>query len=325
MAAHDIVIGAAELAVGATVLSLALGRPLPGLLRGLGAGKSVNPFQPPAHQLKTGTPSMAGLLFNGVSLLLGAALIAPFHREVWLLIALLLAAGALGLVDDLSSSMRFQRGGIRARVKLGGLLLAAGVIVALGQITLHLHAIRIPFSGVVDLGPLYWPLGVLVVVASANAVNLTDGLDGLAGGTSAIAVCAYGAIALARGQVGVALFMFALTGALLGFLWHNVHPARFFMGDTGALALGAVLAGAALLTGDVLELIVVGGVFVVETLSVIVQLTYYRATGGRRILRASPLHNHLEMCAWPETRIVQRFWLAGALAAIAGVGLALTT
>lgn len=322
--AQGIIVGAAELGVGTTVLSLLLGRPLPALLGKLGAGKSVNPYQPPAHQLKTGTPSMAGLLFNVVGVGVGVA-IALFHPDVWLLVALLLAAGALGLVDDLSSSLRFQRGGIRARVKLGWLLVVAGVIVAVAQFTLHLHSVRVPFAGTVDLGPFYWPLAVFVVVASANAVNLTDGLDGLAGGAAAIAVCAYGAIALARGQGGVTLFMIALTGALLGFLWHNVHPARFFMGDTGALALGAVLAGAALLTGDVLALPIVGAVFVAETLSVIVQLTYYRLTGGRRILKASPLHNHLEMCEWPETRIVQRFWLAGALAAIAGVGLALTT
>lgn len=323
---HHIIVEAAALGTCATVLSLGLGRPLPALLRRIGAGKVVNPYQPPAHQLKAGTPSMAGLLFNGVALVLGAVLIAPFYHEVWLLLALLLAAGALGLVDDLSSSVRFRKGGIRARVKLGWLLIVAGIIVALGQITLHLHSIRIPFAGVVDLGPFYWPVGVLVVVASANAVNLTDGLDGLAGGTSALAVGAYAAIALARGQHdGVALFMTTLTGALLGYLWHNVHPARFIMGDTGALALGAVLAGAALLTGDVLALLVIGGVFVAETLTVIAQLTYYRLTHGRRIFRASPLHNHLEMCEWPETRIVQRFWLAGALAAIAGVGLALSS
>ena len=313
------------LAVGASALALALGYPLPGLLRHLGAGKEVSPYQPAGHRMKTGTPSMAGLLFNGVALGLGAVAVAPFYPDVWLLLALLLACAALGLIDDLSSSLRYRRGGLRARVKIGWLLVVAGIIVALAQVTLHLHAIRVPFAGKVDLGPLYWPVAVLVVVATSNAVNLTDGLDGLAGGTTAIALFAYAALALVRAQDGVALFLLALAGALLGFLWHNVHPARFFMGDTGALALGAVLAGAALLTGDVVVLLVIGCVFVAVALSVIVQLAYYHRTGGRRLFRASPLHHHFEMCGWPESRIVHRFWLAGAVAAVVGVGLALTS
>src|SRR5437764_96633 len=200
---HDIVPRGVALAVGASVLTLALGYPLPALLRHLGAGKAVSPYQPAGHRVKTGTPSMAGLLFNGVALVLGAVAVAPSYPDVWLLLALLLA------------------------------------------------------------------------------------------------------------------------GALLGFLWHNVHPARFFMGDTGALALGAVLAGAALLTGDVVVLLVIGGVFVAVALSVIVQLAYYRSTGGRRLFRASPLHHHFELCGWSESRIVHRFWLAGIVAAVVSVGLAL--
>ncbi len=317
--------GAAMLALGAGGLAFVGGKPLPALLTRLRAGKTVSPYQPAGHQLKSGTPSMAGLLFTSITIVLAAVFVAPWHHEVWLLITLLAAAAALGLVDDLSSSERFRRGGIRARVKLGWLIVVAGALVAAGQVYLHLHAIRVPGYGWLDLGPLYWPLGVLVVVASANAVNLTDGLDGLAGGTVAMAISAFAAIALARGQSGVALVLMALTGALLGFLWHNVHPARFFMGDTGSLALGAALAGAALLTGEVLVLLVVGAVFVAETLTVILQLSYYRLTGGKRIFRASPLHNHLELLGWPETRIVQRFWVLGGVAAIAGVGLALVS
>lgn len=320
----SIVPHAAALALGASALTLAAGWPLPRLLHRLRAGKSVSIYQPPAHQAKTGTPSMAGLLFNVVTVVLGGTLVAPAHPEVWLLLALLLSASALGLVDDLSSTLRYQRGGMRARVKLGWLVLVSGVMVAAAQVTLHLHTIRVPFVGSVDLGPFFWPVGVLAIVASSNAVNLTDGLDGLAAGTVAIAVAAYAVIAVLRGHDGVALFLAVLFGALLGFLWYNVNPARFFMGDTGSLALGAVLAGAALVTGDVLALPLVGGVFVAETLSVIVQVVYFRRTGGRRIFRSSPLHNHFELSGWPETRIVQRFWIAGALAAIAGVGLALT-
>ncbi len=314
------------LAVGACAVTLGLGVPLPALLRRLGAGKIVREEEPSRHQLKTGTPSMAGLLFTGAAFALAALFVAPFYPSVWLLLALLVATSALGLVDDLASSTRYQRGGMRARVKFGWLLLIAGVAVALAQLTLRLPPIHVPFArtSLALPPPLYWLLGVFVVVGTANAVNLTDGLDGLAGGTSAIAAAAYAAIALAHGQDGVALCLLALVGALLGFLWHNVHPARFFMGDTGALALGAALAGAALLTGDIIALPVVGAVFVAEALSVIIQVAYFRRTGGRRLFRMSPLHLHFELGGWPETRVVQRFWLAGALAALAGIGLALT-
>jgi len=316
----------AGLAVGAGAVSLLLGRPLPDVLRRLGAGKIVREEEPSVHQVKTGTPSMAGLLFTGVAFVLGALLVAPFYPPVLLLLFLLAATAALGLVDDLSSSARFRRGGMRARVKFAWLVVIAAVAVAAAQLLLHRHTIQVPFAGVLDLGPFYWPLGVVAIVGAANAVNLTDGLDGLAGGTSAIAVVAYAVIALVRGHTGdgVALFLLALAGALLGFLWHNVHPARFFMGDTGALALGAVLAGAALLTGDVLVLPVVGAVFVAETVSVIAQVAYFKRTGGKRIFRMSPLHLHFELGGWSETLVVQRFWLAGAFAALAGVGLALT-
>ncbi|HZS87489.1 MAG TPA: phospho-N-acetylmuramoyl-pentapeptide-transferase [Chloroflexota bacterium] len=315
---------ALALALCADIAALVLGWPLPGWLRRLRAGKSVSQYQPAAHQAKTGTPSMAGLLFIGVTVVAGA-LIVPAHPEVWLLLALMVAAGLLGLIDDLSSSLRFMRGGMRARTKFAGLVLIAAILVAAGQVTLHLHSVRVPFVGLVDLGPFYWPVGVLVVVSAANAVNLTDGLDGLAGGTSALALGAYVVLALVRGQDGIALLLSVLVGALLGFLWHNVHPARFFMGDTGALALGALLAGASLLTGDLVVLPVIGAVFVVETLSVIFQIAYFKRTGGKRIFRASPLHNHFEVVGWPETLIVQRFWVAGLAAALAGIGLALTT
>ena len=314
----------AALAAGACAAALALAAPMTGLLRWLGAGKTIRADLPHSHQIKSGTPTMAGLLFDGVTLLLCAVFVAPHYSRVWLLLLLLLAAGVIGLVDDLLGSSRYQREGLTVYVKLGLLALAAGVVVALAQLTLHLHSIQVPFAGTLDLGPLYWPVGVFIIVGASNAVNLTDGLDGLAGGTGAIAVAAYAVIALARGQDGVALCLLALTGALLGFLWFNVHPARFFMGDSGALAIGAILAGAALLTGDVLVLPVIGAVFVAVTLSVIGQVGFYKLSGGRRLFRKAPLHHHLEVGGWPETQVVLRFWLAGALAALIGVGLALT-
>jgi len=312
------------LLLGACAAALALGRPLPALLRRLGAGKTVRSDGPASHQVKSGTPSMAGLLFGGVTLVLGAVFVAPRYPSVWVLLGLVAATGALGFVDDLYSSARFKRGGLRARVKLVWLLGIAGVAVALAQVFFGAHTVRLPFAGLVDLGPFFLPLGVLVIVATANAVNLTDGLDGLAGGTAAIAFLAYAGIALMHGADGVALCLLTTVGALLGFLSYNVHPARFFMGDTGSLALGALLGGAALLSGDVLVLPVVGAVFVAVALSVILQVAYFKRSGGKRLFRMAPLHHHFELIGWPETQIVGRFWIAGAIAAAAGVALALT-
>lgn len=319
----SMVVYAGALTLGSCAAALALGRPLPDLLRRLGAGKTVRSDGPASHQVKSGTPSMAGLLFGVVTLVLGAIFIAPRYPSVWVLLGLIAAAGALGFVDDLYSSAHFKRGGLRARVKLVWLLVIAGVAVAVAQIFFNAHVVRAPFVGLVDLGPFFWPLGVLVIVATANAVNLTDGLDGLSGGTTTIAFLAYVAIALMHGDDGVAFCLLTMVGALLGFLWYNVHPARFFMGDTGSLALGSLLGGASLLTGDVLVLPVIGAVFVAVALSVILQVAYFKRTGGKRLFRIAPLHHHFEAIGWPETQIVQRFWIAGAIAAAAGIVLAL--
>jgi phospho-N-acetylmuramoyl-pentapeptide-transferase len=164
---------------------------------------------------------------------------------------------------------------------------------------------------------------MFIIVGTSNAVNLADGLDGLAGGTAAIAFAAYGVIAFLQGQVYLVTFCFTVVGATLAFLWYNAYPAQLFMGDTGSLALGATLAVVALMTGQWLLLPVVGIVFVAETLSDILQVGYFKLTHGKRIFKMAPLHHHFELLGWSEVQIVQRFWLAAMLAAMIGIALAL--
>ncbi|MBA3274615.1 MAG: phospho-N-acetylmuramoyl-pentapeptide-transferase, partial [Chloroflexia bacterium] len=185
------------------------------------------------------------------------------------------------------------------------------------------HQAYIPFFGQFDVGWLYVPIAAVAIVGMSNAVNLTDGLDTLAAITAAIAFCAYGIIAYRQGQLGVVTFCFSMVGALAGFLWFNAHPAQVIMGDTGALAIGAALATAAFMTGQWLLLPVVGAVFIAEMLSVMLQVGYYKLSGGKRIFKMSPLHHHFEILGWSETQVTMRFALAGMMAGLLGVALAL--
>ncbi|MCC6935793.1 MAG: phospho-N-acetylmuramoyl-pentapeptide-transferase, partial [Thermomicrobiales bacterium] len=187
---------------------------------------------------------------------------------------------------------------------------------------LGLHSIYIPFFGQYNIGLLYIPIALFSISGTANAVNLTDGLDTLAGGTAAVAFTAYGIIAFLQGQVQVVTFCFTMVGALLGFLWFNAHPAQVIMGDCGALALGASLATVAFMTGQWLLLPIVGAVFVAETASVMLQVAWFKRTGGKRLFRMTPLHHHFELLGWSETQVTLRFWLAGMMAGLLGVALA---
>jgi phospho-N-acetylmuramoyl-pentapeptide-transferase len=188
---------------------------------------------------------------------------------------------------------------------------------------LGLHSAFIPGIGRIDIGLLYIPIAIFLIVGFSNAVNLTDGLDTLAGGTAAVAFVAYGIIAFLQGQVQVVAFCFIMVGALLGFLWFNSHPAQVIMGDTGSLALGASLATAAFMTGQWLLLPIVGIVFVAEATSVSLQVAYFKLTKGKRIFRMTPIHHHFELIGWTEPRITLRFWLVSMMAGLLGVALAL--
>lgn len=176
---------------------------------------------------------------------------------------------------------------------------------------------------VIDLGIWYIPLATFIIVAMSNAVNLTDGLDGLAGLISATAFAAYGGIAIMQGNLFVARFCFTIVGALFGFLWFNVHPAMMIMGDTGSLSLGAVLGVVALMTGQWLLLPLIAIIPVANAASVVLQVAYFKLTHGKRLFKMAPLHHHFELSGWSETQVVQRFWLIGLLAAIFGVALSI--
>ena len=295
------------------------------LLQAIGFGKRIREEGPETHYVKEGTPTMGGLLI--VLVVIG---IYFFLREpdaaTFAPLAALAGVGLLGAFDDYLNAKTGE--GISARQKLIWLSVVAFVAVYQIQQTYAITAIAVPFVGAVQIDPwLYVLFGGFAIVAAANGVNLTDGLDGLSGGTVAIAFVAYMLIALLNvpTQANLALLCALIIGGLLGFLWFNVHPAQIFIGDSGALALGATLAVTALITGQILVLPLIGIIFVVEVLSVILQVAYYRVTGGKRLFRMSPLHHHFELGGWDEEKITVRFWIVGVLAALLGVTLFLAS
>jgi phospho-N-acetylmuramoyl-pentapeptide-transferase len=240
----------------------------------------------------------------------------------------LVGFGVLGALDDWLK-LRSQGEGISARAKFFSQTALAGLAAAVMSLISggfqFANEIYLPVIGIsLKLSPLlYVPLAMLVIVTMSNAVNLTDGLDGLAGTVTASAFAAYGLVALLQGQIFLVQFCFILVGACFAFLWYNAVPAQLIMGDTGALALGAALGTIALMTGQWLLLPIIAIVPVAETLSVVFQVVYARWTGGQRLLRRSPLHYHYQLGGWSESQVVQRFWLIGILSAMFGVALAL--
>lgn len=314
--------------VVAFCVSVAAGGPLVGLLRRLGLGKEISSDGPVSHLTKAGTPTIGGLLILGTVLPITLAANLAGRPSILLPLGAMLAAGAVGLADDALTLRGRQR--IDPHSRLFGLAkftafallgLAVGLIL---YFPLEIRGTFVPGVGNFELGPWYVPVVVFVVMGSIVSLALADGLDGLAGGTGAIAFLAYAIIALTQGQDFLGAFALTMVGALLGFLWYNSHPARVFMGDTGALALGAALAVTAFMTGHWLLLPIIGVVFVAETLSVATQVIYFKLTGGRRLFRMSPIHHHFELLGWSEPQVVVRFWLVGALGAVVGVALALT-
>ncbi len=293
----------------AVVVSLVFTGLLISVLRSRGFGQRVRDDGPQTHRVKEGTPTMGGLVF-----ILTSSLVLPlFTRiapEILLVLGVVLGATALGFADDYLKVALRRPLGLRGRNKLLvqmalGALLGWVAVAFLGREP----ELAVPFlAGSIPLGAVYPLFTALLFTGTTNAVNLTDGLDGLAAGGTCLAVIVFIVAALARDAVGLAVVGVVLLGACMGFLWHNFHPARVIMGDTGSLALGAALAALAVLTQTELLLLLAGGLFVVETISVIVQVTYFRATGGRRLLRMSPLHHHFELLGWGEVGTVVVLW-----------------
>lgn len=329
---------ATALAMGALafVVTLLLGYPFVDYLRRAGLGKKVRIEGPSTHLEKTGTPTMGGVLVVFVVIVLTIALTLTLYRangrSILLPMGVMFAAAVLGWLDDRMSLVGSRGEGMRARTKFTLLLLIA--LIASVLMWNNPTTSALPYGLGIDyifvpgvrseimIGWLIVPLACLAIMGSAHAVNLTDGLDSLAGHTAAVAFAAYGIIAQLYGQIYLVTFCLTVAGALLGFLWFNAHPAQVFLGDVGALALGATLAIVALMLGQVLLLLVIGFVFVANTLSVILQVAYFKLTGGKRLFRMAPLHNHFELMGWSQTQVAQRFWLVSMVMALLGVALA---
>lgn len=288
----------------AFVIALAVYPVLIRVFRRLRLGQPVQAELSEAHQRKAGTPTGGGILFMGLALL-GGLLSLTTHRGAIPATVGLLLFGGLGLLDDMRK-LRVGAAGIPARVKFSLQVVLAIPVVVLAQTPQHFLPEQVAW--------LYWPLAVLAVVGSANAVNLSDGLDGLAGGLAVIALLgvAFGLPGAGAGEKAVAM---TLVGGLLAFLVYNRYPARVFMGDTGALGLGAALAAMAIQQGWLLLLPLLGLVFVIETLSVMIQLAFFKVTGGRRIFKGTPIHLSFQQEGWSENRIALTFWGAGAVGA----------
>jgi phospho-N-acetylmuramoyl-pentapeptide-transferase len=265
-------------------------------------------------------PTMAGIIFvlSTIIVTLSGNLV---RSETWLPLAAMVGAGAIGLFDDIINIRGIGGGiaGMRAKVKSLLLVLIALIGGWWFYEKLGVNAVHIPFFGAWHLGWLIIPLFILVIFSTANAVNITDGLDGLAGGLSAIAFGAYAIIALIEKKYALSGFCMTIVGALLSYTWFNVYPARFFMGDVGSFALGTALGVVAMLTDTVFLLPVIGIVFVAEIGSVALQIISKKTRNGKKIFISSPIHHHFEAIGWPETKVTMRFWILGEVAGLVGL------
>ncbi|MFC4076534.1 phospho-N-acetylmuramoyl-pentapeptide-transferase [Salinithrix halophila] len=299
------------------------------ILRRLKFGQAIRDEGPKAHQKKAGTPTMGGTIFLTAMVLTAIPLSNMFSNRVSDLFFLLFATlgyGILGFLDDYIKVVMKRNLGLTAKQKLLGQLFIGLVLFwVLREVRVvrgdnpSISTIGIPGTEIhFDLNWMYLPLLVVIMIAASNAVNLTDGLDGLVSGTAAIAYGAYAIIGLVQSNYMVVIFSTAVVGALLGFLVFNAHPAKVFMGDTGSLALGGGLAALAVITKTELLLLIIGGVFVIETLSVMIQVASFKLR-GKRVFLMSPVHHHFELVGWSEWRVVTTFWLLGFL--LAGLGI----
>lgn len=297
-------------AVAAALVVLAVGPFLIPELHKLKFGQSIREEGPKSHQAKSGTPTMGGIMIVG-GITIATLIFADFTIEVALALFVMLGHFVLGFLDDYIKVVLKRNLGLKAKQKLLGQFIIAIIVTYIGiNYTGLTQDVWIPFIGqTYDIGWFYYVLVIGVLVGTTNAVNLTDGLDGLASGAMAVASLGFAAVCLYFNKTDLAIYSFACFGACVAFLKFNYHPAKVFMGDTGSLALGGVLAGLGILTKTELLLIILGGLFVIETLSVIIQVTSFKTT-GKRVFLMSPIHHHFELKGWSETRVVTTFWFA---------------
>jgi phospho-N-acetylmuramoyl-pentapeptide-transferase len=329
---------ALTLSTVAFLFTITWGRPLVNLLKRWGIGKQIRVDGPQSHQVKMGTPTMGGWLFIASVVIITVTLniinlIRRNYqgRSILLPLGALISFGLLGAVDDWEGvkGKRIAEG-LTARAKLAiQIALALGLVLVL-YFGLDTHSIALPgITERIDLGWFYLPIAVFIIVATSNAINLTDGLDGLASSIAIVVFAAYGVIAYLQGPwTYLVQFCFIMVGALMAFMWYNIYPAQLFMGDSGSQALGATLGIVALMTGQWLLLPLIAIIPVSEALSSLIQVSYFKLTKriygeGRRVFKMAPLHHHFEMMGWSETHISQRFWMVNLLSAMLGIALAL--
>jgi phospho-N-acetylmuramoyl-pentapeptide-transferase len=296
------------------------------LLQATGFTKQIRIEEPGSHHIKHGTPTGGGALIIAVVLALYLLLRWPPEGGIFAPLGALAAVGLLGFFDDYLNAKTGE--GISVRQKLLWQVVFAFAAAFLIQRTYQIDQVAVPFVGAVHIDPVVYVLfAAFAIIAASNGVNITDGLDGLAGGTLVFAYVAFLLVALLNvpAQPNLAFLCALIIGALLGFLWFNVHPAQIFMGDAGSLSLGATLAVIALITGQILVLPLIGLIFVIETGSVLIQVAYFKATGGRRLFKFTPIHGHFELSGWDEEKITLRFWIIGILAGLLGVTLFLAS
>jgi len=313
------------------LLAVVWGGPLIHLLKRYGIGKQIRINGPQSHRVKTGTPTMGGLMVIipvflitaglNIANLLGRTLIG---RSILVPLAMLISYGLLGAIDDLKVVRSPEGLGLSARVEFAAQIGIAILIALALHYGLGLRSVALPtVPQKIDMGLGYLPVAVFVIVGACNAVNLTDGLDGLAGMNLALAFVAYGVIAYLQEQIYLVNFCFTLVGAVMAFLWYNAYPADLFMGGAGSLSLGATLGVVALMTGQWILLPIVAFVPVAEVVSVVLQVAWFKATHGRRLFKMAPLHHHFELVGWSEPQVTQRLWLLAIWSAMLGIALAL--
>ena len=304
--------------VTAFIVCALIGPVLIPYLHKLKFGQSIRECGPASHMAKNGTPTMGGLMM--LAALLVALLWGNFTPHVIIALVLTVGHAVIGFIDDYIKVVMKRNLGLTAKQKFLLQFILAGAYVYFAETHIRNTELWVPgINAVIDLGWGYYVLAFLLLVGTTNAVNLTDGLDGLVSFVSLPVTMVFAFIAYMQGMLDLSGFSLGLTGAFLGFLLFNRHPARVFMGDTGSLALGGAIAALALLTRTELLLVIVGGIYVAEALSVIIQVTYFRFSGGKRIFRMSPLHHHFELGGWPEVKVVRVFTAVSCVLSVIGL------
>lgn len=308
------------MAISAGVVLL-IGPILIPLLHKLKFGQSIREEGPKSHQKKSGTPTMGGI-FLIAAIIIATVIRAPMTTEIVLALFIMIGHWILGFLDDYIKVVKKRNLGLKARQKLIGQIIIAVITMVIATEMLDIRTtLWIPFAeSELNLGALYYALVLFVIVGASNAVNLTDGLDGLASGNMAIAASCYAVVCILTGHSDLAIFCAAIVGACIGFLRFNFHPAKIFMGDTGSLALGGAFAAVGILTHTEILLAVIGLIFVCEALSVIIQVISFQTT-GKRVFKMSPIHHHFELSGWKETKVVFVFWAVGLIFGVIGLSM----